>query len=103
MMFEIIRVTYRVPFYPNVVEAHLLFSRSAGGILKYFLLLFHQKLRSNFLASLPSQVLESTILTAWMDLFLQREDSVGQPMGHHADSYQDPLFQVVNFVGQSCY
>jgi hypothetical protein len=37
-----------------------------------------------------------------VDLFLQRKDSAGQPMGGHADSCQALLFQVVDFVGQSC-
>jgi hypothetical protein len=32
-------------------------------------------------------------------MFLQREDSAGQPMGIHVDSYQALLFQVVDFVG----
>jgi hypothetical protein len=64
--------------------------------------MFHQKLRSNLLAGFLSQVLESVVFPPWVDLFLQREDSVGQPMGGHADSSQASLFQVVDFVGQSC-
>jgi hypothetical protein len=38
-----------------------------------------------------------------MDLFLQMKDSVGQPMGGHTNSCQALVFQVVDFVGQSCY
>jgi hypothetical protein len=38
-----------------------------------------------------------------VDLFLQRKDSAGQTMGGYADSRRAMLFQVVNFVGHSCY
>jgi hypothetical protein len=37
-----------------------------------------------------------------VDLFLLRKNSAGQPMGGHADTGQALLFQVVDFVGQSC-
>jgi hypothetical protein len=36
-----------------------------------------------------------------VDMFLQGDDSVGQPMGGYADSCQAVLFQGINFVGQS--
>jgi hypothetical protein len=41
---------------------------------------------SNLLAGLPSWVLDSAVLLAQMNLFLQRDDSAGQPMGGHIDS-----------------
>jgi hypothetical protein len=65
--------------------------------------MFHQNLRSNLLTVFLSRVLESAEFPTWVDLFLQRKDSASQPMGGHVDSCQVLLFQVVNFVGQSCY
>jgi hypothetical protein len=85
-----------------MIEVHLLVSRPARCILEYFFQMFHQKLRSNLLTGFSSQVLESSIFPTWVNLFLQREDSEGQPMGGHIDSSQALLFQVVDFVGQSC-
>jgi hypothetical protein len=86
-----------------MVGAHLLVSRPAGGILEYFFQMFHKNLWSNLLTGFPSWVLESAVFPARVDLFLNRKDSAGQPMGGHADSCQALLFQVVDFVGQSCY
>jgi hypothetical protein len=65
--------------------------------------MFHQNLRGNLLTGFLSQVLESAVFPTWVDLFLQRKDSTGKPMGSHGDSSQALLFQLVNFVGQSCY
>jgi hypothetical protein len=95
------RAPYWVHFYPDMVGAHLLISRPAGGILEYFFQMFHQELRSDLLTGFPSRVLVSDVFPTQMDFFLQRKDSAGQPMGCHADSYQAMLFQVVDFVGQS--
>jgi hypothetical protein len=64
--------------------------------------MFHQKLWSNLLTVFSSQVLESTVFPTQMDLFLQWEVSAGQPMSNYAVSCQALLFQVVDFVGQSC-
>jgi hypothetical protein len=86
-----------------MVGAHLLISRSVGGILEYFFQMFHQNLRSNLLTGFLSQVLEPAVFLTRVDLFLQRKDFAGQPMGGHTDSCQALLFQVVDFVGQSCY
>jgi hypothetical protein len=97
------RVPYGVPFNPDMVGAHLLISRPAGGILEYFFQMFHQNLQSNLLTGFPSWVLEFAVFPARVDLFLEWKDSAGQPMGSHADSCQALLFQVVDFVGQSCY
>jgi hypothetical protein len=47
---------------------------------------------SNLLASLLSRVLESNVLSARVNLFLQRDDSVGQPVGGHTDSSQATIF-----------
>jgi hypothetical protein len=57
-------------------------------------------LQSNLLTGLLSRVLESAILPARVNLFLQRDDSVGQPVGGHADSSQVTLFQEINLIGQ---
>jgi hypothetical protein len=35
-----------------------------------------------------------------VNLFFQRDDPVGQPMGGHIDSSQTALFQEINLVGQ---
>jgi hypothetical protein len=58
-------------------------------------------LRSNLLISFPSQILDSAICPTRVDLFLQKDDSAGQPLGGCANSYQALLFQGVNLVGQS--
>jgi hypothetical protein len=62
-----------------------------------------QNLWSNILTSFSSWVFMSAVFPTRLDLFLQRKDSTGQPMGSHANSCQALLFQVVDFVGQSCY
>jgi hypothetical protein len=84
-----------------MVEAHLLVIQPTGVILKYFLQKLHQKLRINLLTGFLSRVLESIVFPKRMDLFLQSEDLVGQPMGGHSNSCQALLFQVIDFVGQS--
>jgi hypothetical protein len=65
--------------------------------------MFHQNLRGNLLTGFLSQVLESVVFLTWVDLFLQRKDYAGKLMGSHGDSRQALLFQLVNFVGRSCY
>jgi hypothetical protein len=57
-------------------------------------------LRSNLLAGLLSQVLESAVFPVWVNLFLQRDDSTVQTVGGHADSSQAMLFQEIDLVGQ---
>jgi hypothetical protein len=57
-------------------------------------------LQSNLLAGLLSRVLDSAVLPAQVTLFLQRDDSVGQPVGGHADSSLVTLLHKVNLVGQ---
>jgi hypothetical protein len=65
--------------------------------------MFHQNLRSKLFTGFLSQVLESAVFPTQVDLFLQRNDSVGQLMGGHTNSCQALLFQVDGFVGQSYY
>jgi hypothetical protein len=65
--------------------------------------MFHQKLRSNLFIGFPSWILESIVLPARVDLFLQGKDPTGQPMGGHTDSCQALVLQKVDFVGQSGY
>jgi hypothetical protein len=43
-------------------------------------------LQSDLVAGLPILVLEPAILPAEVNLLFQREDSMGQPLGGHADS-----------------
>jgi hypothetical protein len=57
-------------------------------------------LQGNPVAGFPSQVLESTVLPVWVNLFFQTNDSMGHPTGGHVDSSQAMLFQEINFVGQ---
>jgi hypothetical protein len=71
-----------------MVGAHLFIGRPARNVLKYLSEVLHQKLQSYIFLGFPSRVLGSAVLLAWMDLFLQRLDSTGQPMGDHAYSYQ---------------
>jgi hypothetical protein len=85
-----------------MVEAHLLVSRPTGGVLKHFFQELHQMLRSNLLAGLPSGVFDSVVKPARVNLFLQRDDSTGQPVGRHVDSSKATLFQEVDLFGQGC-
>jgi hypothetical protein len=94
-------VPYRVHFYPDMVGAHLLVSRAAGGILEHLFQELHKMLWSNLLSSLSSWILASAIFPTRVDLFFQRDDSTGQPMGGYADSYQPALLQDIDLVGQS--
>jgi hypothetical protein len=55
--------------------------------------MLHQKFWSHLFLSFPSRVLEFDVLLAWVDLFFQRLDSVGQPMDGHAHACQALLFQ----------
>jgi hypothetical protein len=57
-------------------------------------------LQSNLLTSLPSRVLDSAVLPVQVNLLLQMDDSVGQPVGFHTNSNQATLLQEVNLVGQ---
>jgi hypothetical protein len=68
---------YRVSFHPDMVGLHLLVSQPVGGVLKHFFQKLHQMLQSNLFTGLPSQVLDSDILPARVNLFLQRNNSVG--------------------------
>jgi hypothetical protein len=52
------RAPYGVPFYPDMVGAHLLISWLAGGVLEHFIQEFHQKPWRNLFAGFLSQVLE---------------------------------------------
>jgi hypothetical protein len=47
---------------------------------------------NNLVAGFLSSVMESTVLPARVNLFFQRDDSVGQPIGSHTDSSQAMLF-----------
>jgi hypothetical protein len=68
--------------------------------LKIFLLYASPKVLESFFLGLPSRVLESAILPAQMNLFYQRLDSAGPPMGGHTHAYQAFLFQEVDLVDQ---
>jgi hypothetical protein len=55
---------------------------------------------SNLLVGLPSWVFDSSVLPARLNLFLQMDDTVGQPVGGHAGSSQAALLQEIYLVGQ---
>jgi hypothetical protein len=57
-------------------------------------------LKSDLVAGLPSRILDPGVFTAWVNLFLQKDDSAGQPVGGHVDSSQATLFQETYLVGQ---
>jgi hypothetical protein len=67
--------------------------------MKHFLQELHQMLQSNLHIGFPSGVFDSTILPARVYLLLQRDDTMGQPVGGHANSGQVVLFYEVNVVG----
>jgi hypothetical protein len=77
-------VPYRVPFYSDVVRAHLQVIWPSGDVLEHFYQMLHQKFRSHVFLSLPSRFLESAVHPAWMDLLFQRLDSIGPLMGGYA-------------------
>jgi hypothetical protein len=77
-----------VPFYSDMVRVHMFIRWTARSVLEYFSQVFQQELRSYLFLGLPSRVLESVVLPAQMDLFLQQLDSAGQPMCVHVDSHQ---------------
>jgi hypothetical protein len=66
-----IRAPYRVPYHPDIVGAHLYIGQPAGGVLEYFLQMFHQKLRSNLFIGFLSWILESAVLLARVDFFFK--------------------------------
>jgi hypothetical protein len=86
------RAPYWVPFYPDMVGAHLLIGRPAGGVLEHLFQELHQVLRGDLLIGFSSRILKYVVFLTRVDLFLQRDDSVGQPMGGHANSYQAAIF-----------
>jgi hypothetical protein len=81
-----------------MVEAHLCIDRLVGSVLKYLSKVPYQELQSYIFSGLPSLVLESAVLPARMDLFLQWLHSAGQPMSGHTDSYQAFLLQEIDLV-----
>jgi hypothetical protein len=71
-----------------------------GSVLKYLSEVIYQELWSYIFLGLPSWVLDSAVLPAWMDLFLQQLDTMGQPMGGHAYCCQAFLLQEIDLVRQ---
>jgi hypothetical protein len=86
------RAPYWVPFYPDMVGAHLLVGRPAGGVLEHLFQELCQVLQGDLLVGFLSRMLHSAIFPTRMNLFLQRDNSMGQPMGGHTNSYQVALF-----------
>jgi hypothetical protein len=86
------RAPYRVPFYPGMVGAHLLIGRTAGGVLEHLFQELRQVLRGDLLVGFPSRILNSDVFPSRLNLFLQRDDSAGQPIGGHTNSCQVVLF-----------
>jgi hypothetical protein len=44
IVFIMTSAPYRVPFYPDMIGAHLLIGWPVGGVLEHFIQEFHQKL-----------------------------------------------------------
>jgi hypothetical protein len=86
------RASYCVSFYPDMVGAHLHVSRPAESILEYLVQELHKALWGDLLISFLSRILISTVFLAHVQLFLQRNDSAGQPVDGHTDSCQVALF-----------
>jgi hypothetical protein len=57
-------------------------------------------LQSDLLISFPSWILDSAVFPSRVNLFLERDDSVRQPMSGHTNSCQAALFQEISLVGQ---
>jgi hypothetical protein len=57
-------------------------------------------LQSDLLISFLSRILDSAILPTRVNLFLQGDNSAGQPVGGYIDSGQTVLFQGNNLVSQ---
>jgi hypothetical protein len=101
MMTEVCRVPCWVPFYPDAIRTHLLIGCLAGGILKHFPHMLCQNLWGYFLLSFLSWVLGSAVFPTRLNLFLQRLDSMGQPMGGYARTGQTFIFHKIDLVDQS--
>jgi hypothetical protein len=82
-----------------MLRAHLLVSRPTAGVLKHFFQELHKTIWGNLLNGFSSWILSSAIFPLWMNLFLQGNDSVGQPMGGDTDFGQATLFQGIDLVG----
>jgi hypothetical protein len=71
------RAPYRVPFYSDMVEAHLFISRSAVNVLKHLFQKLHEKIWVDLFSGFLCRILEPTVLPPWVNLFLQRNDAAG--------------------------
>jgi hypothetical protein len=60
-----------------MVEAHLFINQLVGSVVKYLFEVLYQELQRYIFSGLPSRVLESAVLPALIDLFLQWLHSVG--------------------------
>jgi hypothetical protein len=71
----------------DVKCAHLLGSRSPFYVLKHLLQETFKLGSGNVVTNLAGGVLDPAVLLARMDLLLQTNNSVGQPVGGHVDSH----------------
>jgi hypothetical protein len=93
------RVPYRVPFYPDMVGAHLFVNRPTTSILEHLFQKLHEKIWVDLFSGFLSRILEPIVLPPQVNLFLQRNDTVGLPIGSHIDSRQVVSIQSIDFVG----
>jgi hypothetical protein len=54
-------------------------------------------------ADFTSGILNPTVFLARMELVLHWDDSLGQPIGDHADSSESESFELAYFLSQSKY
>jgi hypothetical protein len=54
-------------------------------------------------ADFASGILNSIVFPAGVDLVIQWDDSVGQPIGDHAESSEFESFELADFLNQSKY
>jgi hypothetical protein len=93
------RVPYWVPFYTDMIGVHLFNSQPAASVLKHLFQKLHEKIWVDLFNGFPSQILETAILPPRVNMFLQRNDVVGKPMGSNTDSHQAALLRSIDFVG----
>jgi hypothetical protein len=84
-----------------MVDALLLGSRPAIGILEHLLQELYQLVSFNVVTRLPSWIMDSVVLPSGTHLFLHRGSSAGQPISGHSDSSQAESFQLTDSAGIS--
>jgi hypothetical protein len=69
------RAPYRIPYYSDMVGAHLFVSWPAVGVLEHLFQKLHEVIRGDLFSGFPSRILESAVLPPRVNLLLQGNDS----------------------------